>query len=116
MDDITDQPKPTQSHITRQTAPPPHPDLPVPPNARAKTDIMGYFLVILGVAALTVLLAIISGMVLPVVVAIMTILATVHYWTWGRSLGKKLTDKESQRFRDQLQGVELSEVERPRHF
>jgi hypothetical protein len=118
MDDITNQPKPTQAHITGQPAPPAHPARPAAANVRAQTDFIGYVLLVLGVAALTILMAVIGGPVLVGVVGVVTVLAVVHYWTWGRSLGRKVADEQARQFRDRMEdeGQHLSEVERPRHY
>jgi hypothetical protein len=83
---------------------------------RARVDFLGYLLVFFGVVALTVLMAIIGGPVLVGIVAVITVLALVHYWTWGRGLARKLADEQARQFRDELRGGELSEVERPRHY
>jgi hypothetical protein len=118
MDDITNQPTPTPPHITDQAAPMPHPALPAALNDRVKTDVLGYVLIVMGVAVVTVLMAIIGGPPLVGVVGVITVLAIVHYWTWGRSLGHKLADEQARRFREQpdVDPARLSEIERPRHY
>jgi flagellar biosynthesis component FlhA len=117
MDDITKQPKPNQRHITDQTPAGGTPDLDVP-HLRVKTDFQGYVLVVLGVAAVTVLMAVIGGLPLVGVVGVITVLAIVHYWTWGRSLGRRAQEEHARQFREQLEidRDHLSEVERPRHY
>jgi hypothetical protein len=116
MDDFTKQPKRDQTHITDQ--PPAHTAQPAPPNVRVKTDFLGCTLLVLGVGVVTVLMAIIGGEPLVGVVGVMAILAIIHYWTWGRSLGRRAQEEQARQFREQLEMDQdhLSEVERPRHY
>ena len=117
MDDFTKQPKPKPTHITNQTPAGGTPNLGVP-HVRVKTDFRGYVLVVLGVGAVTVLMAVIGGLPLVGVVGVITVLAIVHYWTWGRSLGRRAQEEQARHFRQQLELDQdhLSEVERPRHY
>ena len=71
-----------------------------------------------GVGAVTVLMAVIGGLPLVGVVGVITVLAVVHYWTWGRSLGRRAQEEQARHFREQLEIDQdhLSEVERPRHY
>ena len=117
MDDITKQPKRDQRHITDRPRDDDTPNLHVP-HARVKTDFQGYILVVLGVGAVTVLMAVIGGLPLVGVVGIITVLAIVHYWTWGRSLGRRTQEEHARQFREQLELNQdhLSDVERPRHY
>jgi len=117
MDDITKQPKRHQAHITDQAPGGGAPNLGVPP-VRVKTDFQGYILLVLGVGAVTALMAIIGGLPLLGVVAVVTVLAIVHYWTWGRGLGRRVQEEQARHFREHLEVDQdhLSEVERPRHY
>jgi Flp pilus assembly protein TadB len=119
MDDITDQPKPPPMHITEHPAQQPaSPALAQPRGVPAKNDLLGYVLVVLGVLALTVLMAVIGGWVLVLVAAVVTVLGVIHYWTWGRSLSRQFAEEQGKLFRRQLDvdRDHLSEVERPRHY
>jgi hypothetical protein len=118
VDDITNEPKPTQTHISDQPGPLPHPGMPPALDGRARTDFIGYSLIVMGVAVLTVLMAVIGGEPLVGVAGLIVVLAVLHYWTWGRSLGRQLADEQARQFREQLEvdPARLSEIERPRHY
>ena len=119
MDDFTDQPNPVPTNFTRRPVDEPiHPALQQARGMRGRNDFVGYILVVLGVLALTVLLAVIGGYVLVGVAAVVILLGLIHYWTWGRSFSRKVAKEQAELFRRQLQ-VErdhLSEIERPRHY
>jgi hypothetical protein len=117
--DFTNQPKPIQTHITEQPSElPADPLFPAGPNVRRHTDFVGYILLVLGVVAVTALMAVIGGWPLVVFALVVTGLGLIHYWTWGRSLSRKVADEHANDFRQQLNvdPAALSEVERPRHF
>jgi Flp pilus assembly protein TadB len=119
MDDFTDQPKPTQIHITEHPAQEPTaPTLPQPRSLGAKNDLLSYILVVLGVLVLTVFMAVIGGWVLVSVTAVVIVLGLIHYWTWGRRLSRQVAEEQARLFRQQLEldRDHLSEVERPRHY
>jgi len=119
VDDITDQPNPLPTHFTRHTPDEPvHPAFRQPRSAPGRTGFAGYILVVLGVLALTVLLAVIGGYVLVGVTAVIVVIGLIHYRTWGRSLSRKFAKEQAELFRQQLQvdPDHLSEIERPRHY
>jgi Flp pilus assembly protein TadB len=119
VDDITDQPNPLTTNFTRHVPDEPvHPALAQPRSARGRNSLAGYVLVVLGVLALTVLLAVIGGYVLVGITAVIVVLGLIHYWTWGRSLSRKVAKEQAELFRRQLQvdRDHLSEIERPRHY
>ena len=113
--DITNQPRPTQTHVTDQP-----PQLEDPPHqiVRRRLDVGGYLLLVLGVAVLTVVMALIGGWPLVSVALLVTGLGLVHYWTWGRSFSNKVAEEQAEQFRRQLEvdPNSLSETERPRHY
>jgi hypothetical protein len=119
VDDITDQPNPTRRHITNPPAlDPVPPALPEHRAVRAKNDFLGYVLVVLGVLALTALMAVIGGWVLVSVAVVVTVLGLIHYWTWGRRMSRQVAEEQAKLFRRELQidSEHLSEIERPRHY
>jgi Flp pilus assembly protein TadB len=119
VDDFTDQPNPLPTNITRHPAEEPiHPALAQSHSVRAKNDLVGYVLVVFGILVLTILMAVIGGWVLVSVAAVVIVLGLIHYWTWGRSLTRKVAKEQAELFRRQLQvdRDHLSEVERPRHY
>ena len=114
--DITNQPKPTQTHITDEPA---SPTVYEPPSVRTKkTDFVGYMLLLLGVGAVTLLMAIIGGWPLVSLAIVVTVLGLIHYWTWGRSMSRKVAQEQAEEFRRRLEADKdnLSEIERPRHY
>ncbi len=117
--DFTNQPRPTQTHITDQPAPQPlHPAALPPRSVRTRTDVLGYLLLVLGVGVLTVVMALVGGWPLVSIAAFVTGLGAIHYWTWGRSFSRKVAGEQAADFRRQL-NVDpntLSETERPRHY
>jgi hypothetical protein len=115
--DITNQPKPAQTQFTDRLADVP-PDMVAPVTEPGQPDFLGYILVVCGVAALTLLMAIIGGWPLVLVTAIVAVLGLVHYWTWGRGLVRKVSAEQVEHFRRQLEAdrQNASEAERPRHY
>jgi hypothetical protein len=117
--DITNQPKPTQTHITdRPDEPTPDTEMAPTPIVRARTDFLGYVLLFLAVIALTALMAVIGGWPLVLLAVVVSGLGLIHYWTWGRSLSRQVADERANDFRQRLNvdANTLSEVERPRHY
>jgi Flp pilus assembly protein TadB len=118
--DITNQPRPAQTHITDQPAEhPASPDLYQSPSVQTKkTDFLGYFLLLLGVVVVTALMAVIGGWPLVSVTAVVAGLGLIHYFTWGRSMNRQVAQAQADEFRRRLELDQnnLSEVERPRHY
>jgi Flp pilus assembly protein TadB len=118
--DITNQPRPAQTHITERPAEQAAPDdlYQMPGVQSKKTDFLGYFLLLLGVVAVTALMAVIGGWPLVSVTVVVAGLGLIHYFTWGRSLNRQVAQAQAEEFRRRLELDQnnLSEVERPRHY
>ena len=118
--DITKQPKPTQTHITEHVTEPATPpaDYELPSVRHKQTDFVGYALLIVGVAAVTLLMAVIGGWPLLCIAVLVMGLALVHYFTWGRSMNRRVAEEQANEFRRRLEMDKnnLSEVETPRHY
>jgi hypothetical protein len=63
-------------------------------------------------------MAVVGGLGLAVFAGFVLVLGLIHYWTWGRGLGRRVAEERARLFRQEL-GIDrdhLSEVERPRHY